>query len=151
MGQHDVSCRLQMVEKRSEATEVVLKNGENRKNSSKKPVPGLALAMLTLLKRSYPVSAKAAPAMRGLHTSHDENYGDDKDGDTYNTLQLDPVSSSHPNQSVIIEDDPALWSKQLSDREHCSVVQRGPQQSRAEFLKEIKRGADFQAVTITCK
>ncbi|KAK0155035.1 hypothetical protein N1851_002653 [Merluccius polli] len=35
------------------------------------------------------------------------------------------VSCQH---GVLLEDDPALWPKQLSDSARCSIVQRGPLQ-----------------------
>lgn len=53
----------------------------------------------------------------------DDVQVDNESPSSSSTLQV--CSSQH---SVCLEDDPALWPKQLSDSTRCSIVKRGPLQ-----------------------
>ena len=50
------------------------------------------------------------------------------------------ISAQH---SVLLEDDPALWPKQLSDSAHCSIVQRGPLQVKDRIFPRNEDGRRF--------
>lgn len=50
--------------------------------------------------------------------------------------------------SKLVEDDPALWPKQLSGNVRCSIVRRGPLQVKDRSYQEMETGADLPAAII---
>lgn len=54
-----------------------------------------------------------------------------------------PASSVSSQHSVLLEDDPALWQKQLPDSAHCSIVQRGPLQVKDRIFPRNEDGRRF--------
>uniref|UniRef100_A0A672T9W0 TTF-type domain-containing protein n=1 Tax=Sinocyclocheilus grahami TaxID=75366 RepID=A0A672T9W0_SINGR len=55
------------------------------------------------------------------------------------------TTSSHSEQcvTVTLEEDPALWPKHLTDKERCSLVQRGPVQIKDRKYPKNKEGRRF--------
>lgn len=47
------------------------------------------------------------------------------------------------DQCSPLEDDPALWTKQLSDNERCSIVQKGPVQIKDKIFPRNQEGRRF--------
>lgn len=47
------------------------------------------------------------------------------------------------DQCSPLEDDPALWPKQLSDNERCSIVQKGPVQIKDNIFPRNQEGHRF--------
>lgn len=67
----------------------------------------------------------------------DDVVPSDCESPTSSTLQ---VSGQH---SVLLEDDPTLWPKQLSDGVRCSTVQRGPLQLKDRIFPRNEDGRRF--------
>ncbi len=59
---------------------------------------------------------------------------------------VSPASSTLPENcqhGALLEDDPALWPKQLSDSARCSIVQRGPLQVKDRIFPRNEDGRRF--------
>lgn len=76
--------------------------------------------------------------------NNDDYVYDEKDDNSISNEQL-MSTSSHSDQCVTLEleDDPALWPKHLTDKERCSIVQRGPVQSKDRIYPKNQEGRRF--------
>ena len=81
---------------------------------------------------------KSAPLSTFTFSDSDNNVDDvydEKDDNSNEQLMSRPTSSHDQCVTLELEDDPAaLWSKHLTDKERCSIVQRGPVQSKDDRI-----------------
>ncbi|KAM3585417.1 uncharacterized protein V6R79_017255 [Siganus canaliculatus] len=69
--------------------------------------------------------------------------GSDSASDAIATTAAAYTESDCDRETVVLEYDPALWSKQLTDRERCSIVQEGPVQVKDQSFPQNTKGRRF--------